>query len=143
MIGFGIDEVQAEFVAEIRLRNINRQYILKRVEETSELEQEIASLEGLVASKAKLRNVIIRELGEVSKKYGVPRRTVIVEESEQTPIEEDNAKPDYPVHLFLSREGYFKKITPQSLRMSSEQKLKEGDSIAQTYEARNAEKSSS
>ena len=97
MIGFGIDEVQAEFVAEIRLRNINRQYILKRVEETSELEQEIASLEGLVASKAKLRNVIIRELGEVSKKYGVPRRTVIVEESEQTPIEEDNAKPDYPV----------------------------------------------
>lgn len=139
MIGFGIDEVQAEFVAEIRLRNINRQYILKRVEETSELEQEIASLEGLVASKAKLRNVIIRELGEVSKKYGVPRRTVIVEESEQTPIEEDNAKPDYPVHLFLSREGYFKKITPQSLRMSSEQKLKEGDSIAQTYEARNAD----
>ena len=139
MIGFGIDETQAEFVAEIRLRNINRQYILKRVEETSSLEAEIASLEELVGSKAKLRNVIIKELGEIAKKYGAPRRTLIVEEDEQDAVEEEDTTPDYPVHLFLSREGYFKKITPQSLRMSSEQKLKEGDAVSQTFEARNAE----
>ena len=139
MIGFGIDETQAEFVAEIRLRNINRQYILKRVEETSSLEAEIDSLEELVGSKAKLRNVIIKELGEIAKKYGAPRRTIIVEEDEQDAIEEEDTTPDYPVHLFLSREGYFKKITPQSLRMSSEQKLKEGDAVSQTFEARNAE----
>ena len=139
MIGFGIDEVQAEFVAEIRLRNINRQYILKRVEETSSLEAEIASLEALVGSKTKLRHVIIKELNEIAKKYGVPRRTVVVEEDEKTTFQEDDTTPDYPVNLFLSREGYFKKITPQSLRMSSEQKLKEGDAIAQTFEARNTE----
>lgn len=139
MIGFGIDEVQAEFVAEIRLRNINRQYILKRVEETTSLEAEIASLEELVGSKTKLRNVIIKELGEIAKKYGAPRRTVIVEESEKESFVETDETPDYPVNLFLSREGYFKKITPQSLRMSGEQKLKEGDAVAQTFEARNAE----
>ena len=139
MIGFGIDEVQAEFVAEIRLRNINRQYILKRVEETTSLEAEIASLEELVGSKAKLRNVIVKELGEIAKKYGAPRRTIIVEENEKDSFEEEDETPDYPVNLFLSREGYFKKITPQSLRMSGEQKLKEGDAVAQTFGARNAE----
>ncbi len=139
MIGFGIDEVQAEFVAEIRLRNINRQYILKRVEETSSLETEIASLEALVNSKTKLRNVIVKELGEIAKKYGMPRRTVIIEENEHTSFQEEDTTPDYSVNLFLSREGYLKKITPQSLRMSGEQKLKEGDTIVQTFEARNAE----
>ena len=137
MIGFGIDEVQAEFVAEIRLRNINRQYILKRVEETTSLEAEIASLEELVGSKTKLRNVIIKELGDIAKKYGAPRRTVIIEENEKESFVETDETPDYPVNLFLSREGYFKKITPQSLRMSGEQKLKEGDAVAQTFEARN------
>ena len=139
MIGFGIDEVQAEFVAEIRLRNINRQYILKRVEETKDLEAEIASLEDLVKSKTKLRNVIIRELGEIAKKYGMPRRTAILDESESVLPQEEDTVPDYPVHVFLSREGYFKKITPQSLRMSGEQKLKEGDVISQAMEARNAD----
>ncbi|MBE6935739.1 MAG: topoisomerase IV [Ruminococcaceae bacterium] len=139
MIGFGIDERQAEFVAEIRLRNINRQYILKRVDETSSLEKEIEELEALVASKAKLRNVIIRELNEIAKKYGEPRRTQIIEESETQDFEEEDAAPDYPVHVFLSREGYFKKVTPQSLRMSGEHKWKEGDALAQTFEARNAE----
>ncbi len=139
MIGFGIDEIQAEFVAEIRLRNINRQYILKRVEETSSLEADIASLEELAGSKTKLRNVIIKELGEISKNYGAARRTLIIEEGEQVLTEDEDTTPDYPVHLFLSREGYFKKITPQSLRMSGEQKLKEGDTVAQTFEARNAE----
>ena len=139
MIGFGIDEAQAEFVAEIRLRNINREYILKRVDETASLEKEIASLEELIGSRKKLHDVIIRELKEIDKKYGQPRCTMIVEESESAPVIEENTTPDYAVNIFFTREGYFKKITPQSLRMSGEHKLKEGDEILQSFEARNTD----
>ena len=138
MIGFGIDSVQAEYVADIRLRNINKEYILKRVEETASLEDEIADLEDIVSNPKRIKKIIISELEAVKKKYGVPRRTDIVYEY-QTVAETDPAEeiPDYPVSIFLSKEGYFKKITPASLRMSSEQKFKEGDSLSQTQEATN------
>ena len=121
MIGFGIDQVQAEYVTEIRLRNINREYILKRVEETNQLEKDIAELEDTLGSRRKLRAIIISELQNVIKKYPSPRRSVITYAVEEETEEEEDTTPDYPVHLFLSREGYFKKITPQSLRMSGEQ----------------------
>ena len=138
MIGFGIDQVQAEYVAEIKLRHLNREYILKRTQEISELEKEIARLEELVKSQAKLRRVVIDELGEVSKKYGRPRRCEILYEAGDTAEEaEEEALPDYPVTVFFTREGYFKKITPQSLRMSGEQKLKEGDEIVFQQETKN------
>ena len=127
MIGFGIDEKQAEYVAEIRLRNINREYILKRVEETSALEAEIADLELTLSSNRRIRKIIIEELKQVIKKYPAPRRTEIVWSGEVEEYVEDETVEDYPVNLFLSREGYLKKITPLSLRMSSEQKYKEGD----------------
>ena len=140
MIGFGIDEVQAEFVAEIRLRNINKEYILKRISEVEALEKEIADLKELAGSEKRLRNVIIKDLQAIIKKYAQERRTTIVEE---TQVAEDAQEleqvPDYPVHLFISREGYFKKITPQSLRMSGEQKLKEGDAMAQHLEGNNSD----
>ena len=138
MIGFGIDSVQAEYVADIRLRNINKEYILKRVEETASLEEEIADLEDIVSNPKRIKKIIISELEAVKKKYGVPRRTDIVYEY-QTVAEADPSEeiPDYPVSIFLSKEGYFKKITPASLRMSSEQKFKEGDSLSQTQEATN------
>ena len=137
MIGFGIDQVQAEFVAEIRLRNINREYILKRVEETEELEKQIADLELTLNSRRRIRSVIIGELEQVIKKYPSPRRSVITYDADFTEPEEEDSTPDYPVHLFLSREGYFKKITPQSLRMSAEQKYKENDGPAQYFETTN------
>ncbi len=139
MIGFGIDEPQAEFVAEIRLRNINRAYILSRVAETEELEREIARLEEILKSKVKLQNVIIQELNAVAKKYAQPRRTMLLEPSEIEEYVEDEEKPDYPVNLFLTQSGYFKKITPQSWRLSSEHKLKEGDSVFWNSEARSAD----
>ena len=130
MIGFGIDSVQAEYVADIRLRNINREYILKRVAETAELEEEIADLRDIVNSPARVKKIIAGELESVKKKYAQPRRTEILYEYQ---MEEDGEKeeetPDYPVTVFLSREGYFKKITPASLRMSGEQKYKEGDGL--------------
>ena len=126
MIGFGIDQVQAEYVAEIKLRNINKEYILKRTQETEELEKEIADLQDLVGSQARIKAVIREELSAVKKKYAVPRRTTLLYELPEEGPAEAGAVPDYPVHLFLSREGYFKKITPQSLRMASEQKYKEG-----------------
>ena len=128
MIGFGIDEVQAEYVADIKLRNINKEYILKRIEETSTLEEEIADLRDIVENPGRIKKIIIEELAAVKKKYAQPRRTEIVYEY-QTAAETDEAEevPDYPVTAFLSREGYFKKITPASLRMNSEQKYKEGD----------------
>lgn len=138
MIGFGIDEIQAEYVAEIKLRHLNREYILKRTQETSELEQEIARLQELMESRAKIQSVIIAELKEVEKKYGQPRRTQLVYASDLEVAEPEQEIDDYPVHLFFTREGYFKKITPQSLRMSGEQKLKEGDAVTQTEEATNA-----
>lgn len=138
MIGFGIDEIQAEYVAEIKLRHLNREYILKRTQETSELEQEIARLQELMESRAKIQSLIIAELKEVEKKYGQPRRTQLVYASDLEVAEPEQEIDDYPVHLFFTREGYFKKITPQSLRMSGEQKLKEGDAVTQTEEATNA-----
>ena len=137
MIGFGIDQVQAEYVAEIKLRNINKEYILKRVQETAALADEIDDLEDTLAKPGRIRRIIIDELTEVRKKYAVPRRTEIVYSHEIEEEPEEDAPEDYPVHLFLSREGYFKKITPQSLRMSGEQKYKEGDGPSQYFDATN------
>ena len=139
MIGFGIDELQAEYVAEIRLRNINREYILKRVEETDALEKEIADLEDTLASRRRIKGIIVTELRDVMKKYGQPRRSGIVYSDEVEEPDEEEAVEDYPVTVFLSREGYFKKITPQSLRMSSEQKFKEDDGLAFSCETSNRE----
>ena len=137
MIGFGIDEVQAEFVAEIRLRNINREYILKRVEETSRLEEEIADLEDTLHSRRRVKNLLIADLKQVIKKYPSPRRTEIVYADEVEELAPEDETEDYPVHLFLSNDGYFKKITPLSLRMGGEQKYKENDSLRVSYEASN------
>ena len=134
MIGFGIDQVQAEYVAEIKLRNINKEYILKRVAETEDLENEIEDLEDTLRSPRRVKKIIVDELTAVSKKYGEPRKTTIVYAHEIETVEEEEEAPQYPVHIFLSREGYFKKITPQSLRMSGEQKFKEGDSLRQSFE---------
>ena len=137
MIGFGIDQVQAEYVAEIKLRNINKEYILKRTQETEALEKEIADLQDLVGSQARIKAVIREELAAARKKYAVPRRTTILYELPEEAPAEAEAAPDYPVHLFLSKEGYFKKITPQSLRMASEQKYKEGDGPYLQWEGAN------
>ena len=138
MKGFGIDELQANYVAEIRLRNINREYILKRVAETEDLEKEIADLEAILKSRSRVRSIIIRELKEVIKAYPSPRRTGIVGAAEHAEtVEEEDLTPEYPVTLFLSREGYFKKITPQSLRMASEQKYKENDDLMISFESSN------
>ena len=138
MAGFDIDEIQANFVAEIKLRNINREYILKRTAETEDLEKAIADLEATLKSRTRIRSIIIKELKEIIKKYPSPRRTGIVDAAVVTAVEPDeDLVPDYPVHLFLSREGYFKKITPQSLRMSGEQKYKENDGLSQSFEGTN------
>ena len=138
MIGFGIDEVQANYVAEIKLRNINKEYILKQTRAISQLEQEIAEMKDTLGSARKLKNVIIQELQEVSKKYGQPRKTEIVYQAvEAEPEEEEENVPDYPVTVFVSRDGYLKKITAQSLRMSGEQKFKEGDSLLFSQETTN------
>ena len=138
MIGFGIDKVQAEFVAEIKLRNINKEYILKRTQEVDDLEKEIAELEDLLKSERKIRGVIVKELDSIAEKYGQDRRTGIVYDHEAQTPDEDELLPDYPVTVFVSREGYFKKITPQSLRMSGEQKFKEGDGLKLSLETSNA-----
>ena len=135
MIGFGIDQIQAEYVAEIKLRNINKEYILKRTRETDALRDEIDDLEDLLNSPQRVKKVIVEELNAAAKKYGETRRTSIVyphEITSYTPEEEQ--KEEYPVTVFLSREGYFKKITPASLRMNSEQKFKEGDVLRQSFE---------
>ena len=137
MSGFGIDEKQAEFIAEIRLRNINKEYILKRMQETEELEKEIARLEGILSSKTKLRNIIVKELETVIKKYPAPRHSEIVYAEEVKTFDEDDHIEDYPVLIFLTREGYFKKITPASWRMSSEHKLKDGDEVVWETETTN------
>ena len=137
MMGFGIDQTQAEFVAEIKLRNINREYILKRTSETEELERDIEELESIVNNRRKLKAIIIDELKAISKKYGTPRKTGIVYASELEEPDEDEQVEDYAVTLFLSCEGYFKKITAQSLRMSSEQKYKDGDGLAVSFESTN------
>ena len=137
MIGFGIDEVQAEYVAEIRLRHLNREYILKRTDETGKLKQEIAEMEDILAHRRKIQQIIIGELRDVIEKYSQPRRSELVYAADILVEEEEEDTPDYPVHLFLTRDGYFKKITPLSLRMSGEQKLKDGDEITQTMESTN------
>ena len=138
MIGFGIDQVQAEYVAEIKLRNINKEYILKRVEETSALQDEIEDLEDILARPARMKKIIVTELEDVRKKYAEPRRTGIVYGHEVEEYTEEITVDDYAVSVFLSREGYFKKITPASLRMNAEQKYKEGDALAQSFETSNA-----
>ena len=138
MIGFGIDEIQANYVAEIKLRNINKEYILKQTKAISQLEQEIADLRDTLNSSRRLKNVIIQELQEVSKKYGQARKTeIIYQAAEAEPEEEEENIPDYSVTVFVSKEGYLKKITAQSLRMSGEQKFKEGDSLAFSQETTN------
>ena len=138
MIGFGIDQIQAEYVAEIKLRNINREYILKRVEETASLESEIEDLEDTLARPSRIRKIIVSELEEVRKKYAEPRRTGILYDYAEDVDAEEDAIEDYPVTLFLSQQGYFKKITPQSLRMSGEQKFKEDDALSVSVESSNA-----
>ena len=138
MIGFGIDEVQANFVAEIKLRNINREYILKQTKAISDLEKEIRELRDILGSHRKLQNVIKKELRQVAEQYGQPRKTeIIYNSSEIQPEAEEDDTPDYPVTVFVSKEGYLKKITAQSLRMSGEQKFKEGDSLAFSVESSN------
>ncbi len=137
MIGFGIDQVQAEYVADIKLRNINKEYILKRIRETEDLEKEIADLQDLVDSPARIKKTITAELAAVKKKYAAPRRTGLLYDHAEEADEGGEDVPDYPVNVFLSREGYFKKITPQSLRMSSEQKYKEGDGAYLQWEGSN------
>lgn len=134
MIGFGIDQTQAEFVADIKLRNINQEYILKRVNETAALESEIADLEDLAGNPLRIRKVISSELLQVKAKYAQPRRTAILCGADMAEDAVDDAPEEYAVHVFLSREGYFKKITPQSLRMSGEQKYKDGDDLRQSFE---------
>ncbi len=137
MIGFGIDKIQAEYVAEIKLRHLNREYILKRTKDIENLRADIEDMEDILSSKARIKKIIVSELQDVVKKYDKPRRSEILYADgleDDEPIEEI---PDYPVHLFFTKDGYFKKITPQSLRMSGEQKLKDGDSVVQTLEATN------
>ena len=138
MIGFGIDETQAEYVAEIKLRHLNREYILKRTEDIDRLEKEIAEMEDILAHRRKIQQIIIGELRDVIEKYSQPRRSELIYAADVVVEEEEEETPDYPVHLFLTRDGYFKKITPLSLRMSGEQKLKDGDEITQTMESTNS-----
>lgn len=137
MIGFGIDKIQAEYVAEIKLRHLNREYILKRTADIEQLRKDIEDMEDILSSKSRVKKIIISELKEVVQKYDKPRRTEIIFADAEEDDEEIEEIPDYPVTLFFTKEGYFKKITPQSLRMSGEQKLKEGDEIVQTVEASN------
>ena len=138
MIGFGIDEIQAEFVAEIKLRHLNREYILKRTGEIEQLEKDIADLNDVLAKPARIRRIIINELNDVAKKYGKPRCSEILYDlPEEDAAAEEEAVPDYPVTVFFTREGYFKKIPPQSLRTAGAHKLKEGDEIIQQLETRN------
>ncbi|MBR3448904.1 MAG: topoisomerase IV [Oscillospiraceae bacterium] len=137
MIGFGIDNVQAEYVAEIKLRHLNREYILKRTEEIEQLRKDIAEMEDILKDVRKIRKIMIEELKKVAQKYGQPRKTLFYDLTDEPETDTADDTPDYPVHLFLSAEGYFKKITPQSLRMSSDQKLKEGDVMMQQRNASN------
>ncbi|MBE6841175.1 MAG: topoisomerase IV, partial [Ruminococcus sp.] len=137
MLGFGIDDIQAEYVAEIKLRNINKQYILRRIQDVDTLKQEIAEMEEILSDRKKIRKIIVTELQNVIKLYSKPRKTLFYYQSDiENEVVEDDV-PDYAVNLFVSASGYFKKITPQSLRMSGEQKLKEGDYITETFEATN------
>lgn len=134
MIGFSIDEIQAEYVAEIKLRHLNREFILKRTAEIENLQKEIEDIDATLKSKARLKKIIVKELGEVAKKYGQDRKTQIIYVDDEPEYNEQAEEPDYPVTYFFSKGGYFKKITPQSLRMSNEQKLKEDDEIIEAVE---------
>lgn len=138
MIGFGIDEVQADYVAEIKLRHLNREYILNRTKELDQLQTEIADMEDILAKPKRIGRIMIDELTEVAKKYGAPRKSLIVFADDEPEEPEEEDIPDYPVHLFFTREGYFKKVTPQSLRMSGEHKLKEGDEVVMQGESTNS-----
>jgi DNA gyrase subunit A len=138
MIGFGIDRIQAEYVAEIKLRHLNREYILKRTKDIEQLRESIEDMENILSSKSRVKKIIISELQEVAKKYGKPRRTEIIYAADIVEEQVVEEIPDYAVNLFFTKEGYFKKITPLSLRMGGEQKLKEGDSILTTVETTNA-----
>lgn len=137
MIGFGIDKIQAEYVAEIKLRHLNREYILKRTKDIEELEKEIAELDEILKSKARIKTIIVKELKAIAEKYGQPRKSIIIYEDSTKYEEEIEGIPDYPVTFFFTKEGYFKKITPQSLRMSGAHKLKDGDEIVQEIEFSN------
>lgn len=137
MIGFGIDDIQAEYVAEIKLRHLNREYILKRTTEIEELEKDIENLKAIIESKSKIKSIIVSELKDVSKKYGKERVSTLINSNDVKEIEFTPEVPDYPVNLYFTKDGYFKKITPLSLRMGGEQKLKEGDTIYQSYESTN------
>lgn len=137
MIGFGIDEIQAEYVAEIKLRHLNREYILKRTKDIEDLENEIKELEAILKSKARVKTIIVKELKEVADKYGQDRKCEILYNDDTEEYQEIEEIPDYPVHLFFTKDGYFKKITPKSLRMSGEHKLKEGDKITESIEFTN------
>lgn len=137
MIGFGIDKIQAEYVAEIKLRHLNREYILKRTKDIEELEKEIAELDEILKSKARIKTIIVKELKAIAEKYGQPRKSIIIYEDSTKYEEEIEEIPDYPVTFFFTKEGYFKKITPQSLRMSGAHKLKDGDEIVQEIEFSN------
>jgi DNA gyrase subunit A len=137
MIGFGIDEIQAEYVAEIKLRHLNREYILKRTKDIEDLENEIKELEAILKSKARVKTIIVKELKEVAEKYGQDRKCEILYNDDTEEYQEIEEIPDYPVHLFFTKDGYFKKITPKSLRMSGEHKLKEGDKITESIEFTN------
>ena len=138
MIGFGIDKIQADYVAEIKLRHLNREYILKKTEDIEKLRAEIEDMEDILASRSRVKKIIVNELSDVVKNYDKPRRSEIIYTSDMDDESEpDEEIPNYPVTLFFTKEGYFKKITPQSLRMSGEQKLKENDEIIETVEAAN------
>ena len=137
MIGFGIDEIQANYVAEIKLRHLNREYILKRTQDIEQLRTDIEKMEDILAHKSKIKKILVNELTDVENKYGQDRKTQIVFASEVAEEEVEEEIPDFPVTLFFSKDGYFKKITPQALRMSGEQKLKEGDEMLLEIEATN------
>lgn len=138
MIGFGIDKIQAEYVAEIKLRHLNREYILKRTADIEQLRSEIEDMEDILSSKSRIKKIIIAQLKEVVEKYDKPRRTEIIYSDVEEQFEEEESIPDYPVTLFFTKEGYFKKITPASLRMNSEQKTKEGDYVIEEIESVNS-----
>lgn len=138
MIGFGIDETQAEYVAEIKLRHLNREYILKRLEDIENLKKTIEDMKDILANRGRIKNIIISELRDVMKKYGQERKTQILYDYESEDEDDENTVPDYPVRLFFTHDGYFKKITPQSLRMSGEQKIKENDFITSETDASNS-----
>ncbi len=138
MIGFKIDKIQAEYVAEIKLRHLNKEYILKRIQDISKLEEAISDLEDILSNPKRIKKIITLELNEVIKKYGQPRKTEIIYSADIEEEPEENDVPDYPVTVFFTKDGYFKKITPQSLRMSSVHKLKEGDEIVSAIETTNS-----